>query len=541
MTPQRLVRRSFSFHDLVLIGGLLTLLRLQMHIFAEDPGVGWHLLTGDYILRTWQIPRVDFILHSLLTRPWICDQWLSDLFLSAVFALGSWPLLYAVLTSFFLITFFVVLQRSVARATHTAIASSLASFVAFKLSTVHFVLRPVLFSFLLFTIVFACLLRLYLLLSTPKHEKFRQRYFDRLLIGLPCLFALWANLHPSFMLGLLLIASLLISLVLDVFMLGLRTHSERDSHKLLLLLVVCYLATLLTPFGYDLHESMFALLGSPYFMQLHDEWQSMNFKAPEGVLLQLSLGTIAISYLFKSSSAPRTRCFEVVPLLLFTFLAMGSVRMLPFAGIVASYPLALAFQRIAVFPRWRSIGPLQLVCNQIQILNTVQRGSHQGIVVAGFIAIWLVAHSLAFKEIPLYHRHYGPSQAAYPYAALDFLAARQRQQPALILAHPNFGGFISWYGQGKFKALIDDRNTLLGEDFVRDYLAAMEVSGDWRRYARDLGATYLLLQRASGLASHISQLYPQAVVYRNRGSILIELAKIPNQDPEEPQDSAAPL
>jgi hypothetical protein len=67
---------------------LLSLITVQMDNFAMDPGVGWHLAAGRYVISQGEIPRVDPFLSSPQPRPWIADQWLGSTLLYALIRAG---------------------------------------------------------------------------------------------------------------------------------------------------------------------------------------------------------------------------------------------------------------------------------------------------------------------------------------------------------------------------------------------------------------------------------------------------------------------
>src|SRR5690348_7781337 len=43
-----------------------------------DPGTGWHLATGRYILDTGSIPRADMFSFTAFGRPWVSYSWLFE-------------------------------------------------------------------------------------------------------------------------------------------------------------------------------------------------------------------------------------------------------------------------------------------------------------------------------------------------------------------------------------------------------------------------------------------------------------------------------
>src|SRR5436190_1573682 len=58
----------------------------------SDPGTGWHLTTGRYILETASIPRQDVFSFTAAGRPWISYAWLFEATGAALAKIGGLPL-----------------------------------------------------------------------------------------------------------------------------------------------------------------------------------------------------------------------------------------------------------------------------------------------------------------------------------------------------------------------------------------------------------------------------------------------------------------
>ena len=151
--------RFLSISTLVTILAYISLYCVQMSVLADDPGVGWHLKTGELIATTGSIPHADPFLAPAPTisqgggRRWISDQWLSDLLLYELTSYGDWPVVYVFFAGVWIVTFFAVVGPGIRTQVGAALGSTLVTFVAFKLGQVHFVVRPVVFSICLFAIV----------------------------------------------------------------------------------------------------------------------------------------------------------------------------------------------------------------------------------------------------------------------------------------------------------------------------------------------------------------------------------------------------
>ena len=73
----------------------------------------------------------------------------------------------------------------------------------------------------------------------------------------------------------------------------------------------------------------------------------------------------------------------------------------------------------------------------------------------------------------------------------------------IIAATPDWGGFITLLGEGKLQAIIDDRNTLLGESFYRNFFDSMQPGPRAELYLKELGANYILLSAQSKLGESL--------------------------------------
>ena len=97
----------------------------------------------------------------------------------------------------------------------------------------------------------------------------------------------------------------------------------------------------------------------------------------------------------------------------------------------------------------------------------------------------------------------GPSRSRYPYGAINALREMPLDYLPVVAAAPAWGGFITLIGQGKVRAVIDDRNTLLGEEFYRRYFEMLKPGEQAPGFLQELGVTHLLLSRTSPLAAWV--------------------------------------
>jgi hypothetical protein len=475
----------FSLKMLLFLSAAITIVFEQSAGFASDPGVGWHLKTGQWIVEHKAVPTIDPFLGGSV-RAWICDQWLSDAMLFYLYRAGSWSLIYLVLSAIYFFTYFGILLPLVERRSGTRAAAVLAVFFVMKIGFIHFLLRPTVFGFSFFAI------ELFLLEPLFTRSSSKKRLF-----WLPLLFVFWANMHGSFVLGAVPLA------VGGGFYSWLLIRKKERAVTPFVVCALSFLATLVNPSGIGLHKSIVSLGGSKWLMQFYEEWLPLELTSFEGVLF---LGIAACSVVGawdiarKHAGDLKAGLSEWLPDVLlsavFAVLAFRSVRISPYFGIasavlVARGAHALAGTRVlrALFPSgifqrvtaWIGEREAAYAMPRVQLLA----GCVVLVSLAGYFA---KDHSLA------------PPRGRYPYDAIAFLA---KLPPGDVLAGPDLGGFLTLSLWPRNRPLMDDRGTLLGEAFFKQYFAARETPEGFVALARGLHATYVLLPAGSKLSSSI--------------------------------------
>lgn len=513
--------RIFSLSLVVLLCAFFNLTGMQLGNFADDPGVGWHLMTGKWIVEHASIPMVDPFLHSSVERSWVSDQWLSDLLIYSVFKLDSWRGLYFAMSVFYYSIFFIVLLPAVRRINGLSLASVISVFLAFKMGLIHFILRPVMFGFLFFAVLFSFLLRDYRT-GGASHGVLVSRWRW----GLVVMFVVWANMHPSFILGGVLLGVLVVSLIVD-YWLAPSALGLQNIRRAIILSSCCGLATLVNPYSWHLHASLFSLVGSKYFMNLHSEWLGPDFKEFSGVLLEFAAATVFLAFLCQGSSNRKWKSFDILSFIVFLHLNLQAVRILPFFGIVASVVLAEAFYTIFNCSLLKRLTTWQFL--QTAFFNLEKRES--AFPVRSFGLVVMLGSAIYFGmsgSLPFYSGGLGPSKDKFPYGAMqkiDELIPNVLNVPIVLVAGPHLGGFITMQGFPRIVPVIDDRNTLLGEVFYRKFFKELSPTGDWRGLLAKLGANLLLLDASSCMAAFLEQGQLLPVLYKDSQSVVFEIVR----------------
>jgi hypothetical protein len=470
----------------VVAGAFFLLLGPQLAKFANDPGVGWHLADGAQIEASGAIPRVDTFLS--VQRPWISDQWLSDLALYRLFETGGWPLLYAVLCVVYMGTFFGIVYSGARSITKGTLGASFATFIAAKMSLVHFILRPVLLSFAFFG-------TLAMVVFGPLRTKLRrgEPFGWRIWIGVPLLFLVWAQIHPSFVLGLLLLGILVAGSVVDQVFCSVRTQS-RAIVQGILLVIIAAAVTLINPYGVELHSSILFLGRSDFFMHLNIEWLPIRFWSYEGfIFFILVAGVSAAAAVGRRYLSWST--FEYVVVVVFAIMAARAARMMPYFAIISVVPIAEVLGWLAT-TRWAREGYVVRLMWPVLVRTSKREAScGRGLLVLGALSAVVLADSLLNGRLLTFSGPFGPTQDAYPYRAIReiLIDSQSLEKKPIVITTPNWGGFTVWEGHRRLLPQIDDRNTMLGEDAYRNVIAGLKDAQALLPYARSMHGDYILV------------------------------------------------
>jgi hypothetical protein len=173
---------------------------------------------------------------------------------------------------------------------------------------------------------------------------------------IPVLFAVWANVHGSFIVGLAMLGTLLLGRGVDVFR---RTRNwrmvfaERKTRGLLYALELSALAVLLNPYGLAVYPEVFAVARNPNLQSLI-EWDPLTLRMKQGQ----AAAAIALGLIVLYRMTPRRITTGEVLLLC----GLGAAAMWTSRMIVWWVPVAACFLGIhlaAVWRAWRKKAPAE--------------------------------------------------------------------------------------------------------------------------------------------------------------------------------------
>jgi hypothetical protein len=480
-----------SFGGALFILSVVAILNNEVNVNA-DPGLGWHLATGNYILSTGHIPYIDPFLST--SRPWISDQWGMDVILALFYKLGSWTALTSLVGVTFITTFFVVLYKGLLKSSNSAILSYVACIGAYKVSQIHYIARPVFASFLLFALFF---LQISKIAKNASHNSSKKESPLKLSdwVFIPLILAFWCNIHPSFIIGLITLLMWPAAIIISSYIFSIENELfSRHCKSISLFILLCITATLCNPYGLNLHLSILDLGKSDYFMNYHIEWMSPDFDKIEGKITEFFVVSLLVAAYIVRPEKSSYKIFQGILLLPLAHGSLQATRMLPYFIIAIAVPWTETIAKL--INQYRHT----IIIRKIPALDTFEKRliPYRVSIFACLLLATLVPVLRSTKEGN--KNLYQPSQITYPYGAVNFLTKHHNQQnTAVVLAPAHWGGFLTFKSNGLLKPVLDDRNTLIGETLYKQFHKSEKNYLEMRKLALETKATYLLLPKSHSL------------------------------------------
>jgi hypothetical protein len=485
-----------SIADLLFVAllGLLACTTLSVRLLG-DAGIGWHIRTGQLILATHAIPRVDPF-STMAGQPWFAWEWLYDVavgWLESVAGLNGVVLFTALMIALVFAWTFRLLVR---RGTNVLLALVLVLLAA-SASMIHFLARPHVASWL-FTVAWFWILE-----SSEESESLSDRSRRPWLLWLlPPLMLLWVNVHGGFLLGFALLGIYWVGAVWQWFRLkedrfddALRKiRAGRRVWVLTLTGILSALATLVNPYGFKLHIHIYRYLSNRFLMDHIDEFQSPNFhyvaqKCFAGLLL---LTLVALTVKRREVGAGRG-----LLVLFAVYAGLYASRNIPVSSLllilVIGPWLSEAMERLAA--KRRELSSKDFL-RRMEGIELNLRG-HLWPIAAVVFTCWIAAHGGKLGATPVMDAHFGEKR--FPVAAVDFLEKQNVNGP--LLSTDYWDGYLIYRLYPRVRMVVDDRHDFYGEEFLKSYLKMVRVEPGWQDFLQQHPAQCVLAPKDSALAN----------------------------------------
>lgn len=308
---------------LTVLFGIVFLYYSYVPLFHSD--IWGHVIYGDWILENGRLPEFDPYLKLVDGVPVTCTAWLGQVIFGAAFRADGAEAVSVVFGVTNLATWLILTAACYLRS-RSVWSAVLAAFLCWIASwSRHAVVRPEIFG----NLCFAVLLLMVTVRTQGSTQEGRLSAMGRNTLfnaGVALVFALWANLHGSFIVGFGIFGSQLLGCAIET---GIRTRSlmavlrDRELWRWLVTCEVALLATLVNPYGIDLLIHTLVFPANPNLQDVL-EWFSLEMVSFEGIEIGISWIVLAVLLRF---SRVTFRPADVLMLGIFCFATVLRVRM----------------------------------------------------------------------------------------------------------------------------------------------------------------------------------------------------------------------
>jgi len=402
----------------------------------RDSDTGWHIRTGEAVLRDWAVPYADRYSFSRPGGEWFAWEWAADAVMGGAHRSAGLPGVVLVYLGAIAICSWLWVRLHWACASNFFSVCLLAS-PMLTAAQLHWLARPHVFGWV------------WLLLALLLLESGRLRWWTALALAV-----LWANTHGSF------------------FLLPLLCLIYGASWPVL---AAAAMGALVNPYGWALHIHLARYLSDTELLSRIAEFQSFNFHS-EGAWQIGALLLIGMTGFVCALACGQWRRAAV--LLLLCAMALRSARGLPVLAL-AGLPLAggAITAALSLWPylpeRARSA---MAYGDRLRALQVPLRGW-------AFAAIFTVLAVLAVLG----------SKPGFPVEEFPVAAAAHLPADGKLLAPDKYGGYLIYRFNGARKVYFDGRSDYYGSAFLKEYVSLLELRPGWEETLAKYGFTHALL------------------------------------------------
>lgn len=354
-----------------------------------DPDFGWHLRLGD-MMRATGFSDTDPFSYTMPSYPHIDHEWLTHIIWSFFYEWGGKGLLAVLYTVLALGSLVVIVPRKL------YVYAVIPWIFTTGAMLSRFGVRPQVVGWFLLAVTIRILLE--------------SKKFPKLKWTLPFVFALWVNLHASFVFGIVLVG---------IYFLGNSVENRQVDKLAATLVAVCFFATMMNPYGIRMWQEVLGQAGSLELKQHILEWKWI-FENVEFAFWGLSVLSGVMIYRYWKHLP---KWLSLGQLVFFGF-AVHAARQSPLSAL---FSIGICVQGLVWF--WEEISKQKSAQGRTRKFLTV------------FLPMVLVVSTLDL--VPAVFGWYNlREEAYYPTEVIQFL--KTQQISGQIFADYSWGGYLVW-------------------------------------------------------------------------------------------------
>lgn len=462
-----------------------------------------HLSYGRHLWETGSLPGTEPLMPLSHGVPFLNSAWLSQLI-----AYGGFQVVgKAAITFLFAACVagaMAVITRRIYNRTHSAMFALGGFALTLWIEDQQLIVqRPQIAGFLFYSVLLSMLLR--------------REWSKKNWLIVPVMFALWANMHGSFIVGLGLLGCFVLGRAVDLLRrTGKVASLFRDNklRRLVLLTELAAVAALLNPYGLGLYSSVLSFGSNPNLQSIV-EWKSLHIRLSQG---QAAAVAALILFIVYRVSPRRVSTAEVLTLTIFGAAALWTSRMLVWWG-----PLAGCFAAIhagAAFRKWQGgeVSP-----------EPPARASLWTVVTMGIVFIFFELSHLGTATLALAAgkdvekiTNRVPVSRLTPVAATEYL--NEHPPEGLVFCTYEWGDYLMWAGPKDMKVFVASHCHLVPEDVWNDYMGIVQMQGSWLAMLKRYGINTIVIDEEYREAM-VRRLYDEddwKLLFRQDGQAIFE-------------------
>ncbi len=459
-----------------------------------DGDTGWHIRTGDWILLHRTVPTADLFSFTKPHQTWFAWEWLWDVLFSLIHRF--WGLAGVAFINILLLSVIsALLFRLVRRCSGNDVLSLAFTIVAVCGSSIHWLARPHLFSWL-FILIFS-----HVILSAEAGKRTG-------LWLLPFITVLWTNLHGGFFVGIILLLTSAVGQALQAATEqdgGWRT-AYTQSRAYLFCAVGCGVATFINPYTWHLHQHVYRYLLDTKLLDNIQEYQSVDFRRGGALFFEpmLLLGVASVLWCLQ-----KRKVTAAISIVLWAHLALVSQRNIPLFFLIAT-PWA-AYMAQDVMTRLRSVSWLRTfshavseVGKEFHPLERVERWH-----AVSLLAVLFVATSFASGK-PGFRASFDAK--TFP---VDAVAVLQDTHATRVFTYDQWGDYLIYRLYPSGQVFMDGRSDFYGAEFVTEYQHILSARYDWELYLNRFAVDTVMVKPDAPVATVLKQCRNWKLVFDN--------------------------
>ena len=464
-----------------------------------DGDTGWHIRAGEWILQHGAVPKTDIFSFTKPHQSWFAWEWAWDVIFAWIHRFAGLAGVTFVNVCL-LCVISVLLFRLIRRCCDNDLLSFLFTLIAMCGSTLHWLARPHLFSWLF-------LLAFLHVLASAEQGRVKQ------LAWLPLLTLIWTNVHGGFLIGMLLVLGTGAGEALRAAMAARPSWSDvvAKTKPYLVCGGFCLLATLVNPYTWHLHAHVLAYLRDAQLLDNIVEFQSISFHHGAALFFEcmLLLGAGSVWWCLRSGKfAP------ALLIVLWGHLALLSGRNIPLFLFVSS-PWAAGM----VCDALRSAKPGQWFSRMLaaggDISSDLRRLDRVGHLPLASAATTAAIAVLFVSGHPGFEAQFDAQ--VFPIQDVPALSAIIKGR---VFTYDQWGDYLIYRFYPEAKVFMDGRSDFYGHEFVQAYLQTMNADHQWESHLKRYGIDAVVLKPDAALAKVLKQRPNWKLTFDN-GSVLV--------------------